>query len=291
MLCVGLGDWCYPRDIQFPVAPTRLTDSLYFYQMSKYLAYFSQRLFGEDRGYEAKAREMKIAVDKQFLRANGEVANNSITALAAYLYFFEPDEETDRLMTARLVKEIRKRKYGSFFGILGNKYLHRVLFERGLGDISMKIWECNEYPSFGYWIRRGATSIFEDFEDRLSRNHHMYGDISAVFYTYIAGVSYRMRDGVVHAHIKIPVLHSVQFAKASIDTPNGRLAVEWKRAGKKIFVQISTPPDTMGTVEYKCKRTELTSFEQKEDKSIHKTQEKITNDKKNKQKRLVRIIF
>ncbi|MBQ7369286.1 MAG: hypothetical protein IJW60_06245, partial [Clostridia bacterium] len=259
LLCVGLGDWCYPRDVTFPIAPTRLTDSLYFYKMSQYLSCFCVKLFGEDKGYEEKAIQVKSAIEKAFLGENGQVANNSITALAAYLYFLEPDKETDALITARLVKEIRKKKYGSFFGILGNKYLHRVLFARGLGDISVKIWERNEYPSFGYCIRHGAVSMCEDFEDRLSRNHHMFGDISAVFYSCIAGIGYYMENGIVCVQIKIPDLKKIRSAQANIDTPNGRLSVKWAKEKDGIHVKVRTPSDTLGAIEYHGQKIELVS--------------------------------
>lgn len=259
LLCVGLGDWCYPRDIKFPIAPTRLTDSLYFYKMSQYLAYFSMRLFGQEKDYTNKANEMKLAVDKEFLGENGKVANDSITALAAYLYFLAPDEKTDALITARLVKEIRKRKYGSFFGILGNKYLHRVLFERELGDISIKIWERDEYPSFGYWLRRGAVNMLEDFEDRLSRNHHMFGDISAVFYSCIVGVDYSIENGIVRLEVKIPKLKRIKNASATVDTPNGKIRVSWSKKKGKIYAKISSPVDVVGTICYQQQTFDLVS--------------------------------
>lgn len=247
-VCFGLGDWFYPLDKKMKVAPTRLTDTLYAYRMARYLEFFGNRLFGNDCGYRKRAEDIKAAADRAFLKPDGHVANDAITALAAYLYFFELDKETDEKITKRLVRAIRNKKYGSFFGILGNKYLHRVLFKRGFGDISVRIWESDEYPSFGWWIKRGNVSLLEDYEDVLSRNHHMFGDISAVFYSCVVGADYYVFDGMLYLQVNIPKLKSISHAKGSFRTPNGKVSVEWQKNQKGYFVKLSLPSGTNATV-------------------------------------------
>ena len=101
--------------------------------------------------------------------------------------------------------------------------------------------------------------MVEDFEDRLSRNHHMYGDISAVFYSCIVGVNYRMENGITHVEIKIPQLKGVSSACASVDTPNGKLSVKWIKEKGKVRVSVCAPLDTVGTVTYKGKTLRLSA--------------------------------
>ena len=61
-------------------------------------------------------------------------------------------------------------------------------------DLAYKVATQEDFPSWGAWIKEGATTLFEDWkvdEERkgaMSRNHIMFGEISAWFYKALGGI-------------------------------------------------------------------------------------------------------
>ena len=72
---------------------------------------------------------------------------------------------------------------------LGAKYLLNALLENGRADVAYRIASQKDLPSWGWWIEQGATTLWEQWNGADSRNHIMFGDISAWFYKALAGIN------------------------------------------------------------------------------------------------------
>ena len=64
----------------------------------------------------------------------------------------------------------------------------RVLADHGYVDTAYRIFTQDAYPGYVDWIRRGATTLWESFPGKSSRNHIMFGDTVAWFMTYPGGL-------------------------------------------------------------------------------------------------------
>ncbi|MBQ8725886.1 MAG: family 78 glycoside hydrolase catalytic domain [Clostridia bacterium] len=232
---MGLGDWNYPKNIEIDLCPTRLTSSCYVYSMTKTFAEFS-RILGEEnkvKEYTEKAEKIKNRIKEEYL-VEKEIVGH--TAISALIYFDIANEKEKEILFEKLVKLVEKTGYKSIFGILGAKYTHNVLCKMGRIDVFIKMMKNSEYPSFGYWLERGATTLWEDFEGTNSRNHHMFADILAVMQTYVLGVNYA--DGELTV---TPYLEGFKNLEGSVLTVNGKVDVALKTDGTAVSGKIVAP--------------------------------------------------
>lgn len=143
-------------------------------------------------------------------------------------------------------------------GVLGGRVIFRVLAENGKCDLAYDMITRPDYPSYGNWVKRGATTLWECFDpsddSAASLNHHFWGDVSAWFYTYLAGIKINPtgRD-VTNVDIAPLFPQKLDSVSAYHDTAAGRISVCWERtseqsislkivAAQKIHGKIVSPP-------------------------------------------------
>lgn len=89
-------------------------------------------------------------------------------------------------------------------------------------------------PSYGDWIRRGATTLWEDWGDGSSRNHIMFGDIAAWFYQYLAGIQIDpAQPGFKHILIRPRPVGDLAWVRAKTESPFGPVASSWRRTARR----------------------------------------------------------
>ena len=256
---LGLGDWNYPKNVEFDVCPLKLISSSYYYSMVKLFSVFSGVLGEREKQavYQRKSEEIRKGIRAEFLQDGGK-ALKGMTALAAVLYFDIAEKEEKAELFSRLVDLIKKERYRALFGILGAKYVHNVLCEMGRADVFIKMMECSEYPSFGVWLTRGATTLWEDFEGTNSRNHHMFADISSVMQAYLLGVKQTNKNGRYCLRIE-PYLDGFDYLKGSVATVNGKVFAEYKKVDGGFDVCLEIPYGVDAVFGYKGQKVALTN--------------------------------
>ena len=194
----GLGDWV-PANTE---TPTVVTSSGYYYVDARIVAKAAAMLGKTDdaKKYNALADAIRRSFNKTLYKGDGVYANGSQTALSCAVYqgLVEPKEK-DRVM-AELAANVKRCNDHLDTGILGAKYLFHALSDNGQHDLAYRIATQTTPPSYGDWIRRGATTLWEDWGDGASRNHIMFGDISAWFYETLGGINVDPRQPGVQAH-------------------------------------------------------------------------------------------
>lgn len=184
-------------------------------------------------------------IEQDTLIVNGKCQTSQAMALY-YGIFNAPECDT---AFARLLEIIHE--CGDFLdlGILGGRVLFHVLAEYGHTDLAWKMAIENDWPSYGDCVRKGATTLWENFNPKgdgqkipLSLNHHFWGDISAWFIKDVAGI--RMNpDGhnVNRVEIRPAFVTALENASAYYDAPAGRVSSSWKRAGDAIEITLEIP--------------------------------------------------
>src|SRR5205085_2079109 len=116
-------------------------------------------------------------------------SNGSQTALSCVLYQGLAPLEAKSGVLDLLAKSIESHDNHIDTGILGAKYLLNTLTDNGRTDLAYRIATQKTQPGWGWWLEQGATTLWESWQGNDSRNHIMFGDISAWFVKALAGIN------------------------------------------------------------------------------------------------------
>lgn len=242
---IGLGDWCH-SDRKRAVT-VRLTDSAYYYHFHRELAAWAKRFGESELSVEMDCRADRIAnsFNAKFYRGSGVYANGEWTALAAPLYFKGLcvwGEE--RQVAEELARRVRANAHRCDYGILGSKWIPRVLAEYGHADDAWQLFVHSDSPSYLQWLENGYDTLGESmvgYAWASSRNHVMFADYSAWFYRYAAGIV-PLEPGFRVVAFRPCVIDGVDFAEAWHRTPYGVIRAGWRRkADGTVQYEFSAP--------------------------------------------------
>jgi alpha-L-rhamnosidase len=257
----NLGDW-----VPFKTkTPENLTSTAYFFRDATIMAEAAALLGKEEdkAKYQALAANIKKAYNKQFFdEKTGLYANGSQTAQSAALYFGLAEPEHRGLILEKLLADIQKNNGHIDTGILGSKYLPNVLTDTGHADVFYEMATKTTNPSWGWWLEQGGTTLWEQWDGGMSRNHIMFGEIDAWFYKALAGINPDpAAPGFKHILLRPHPVKGLRFAKARYQTPRGLIESSWeKKEDPDIFKwEITIPPNTTATVHLPAKESHLIS--------------------------------
>ncbi len=140
-------------------------------------------------------------------------------------------------------------------GFLGTPYLLEVLAQNGYADLAYKLLFNTAYPSWGYMIDHGATTMWErwngnrmlDDPTMNSFNHYAYGAVGAWIYRYAAGIDATPLDAGFHTVVLHPVfdarLSPVSF---TYDSAYGPIHSGWTAKGSVADWTVTIPANTTG---------------------------------------------
>lgn len=244
----GLGDWCMPD--RAPVNTVELTSSAFYYRDAWLFSRFAT-LVGEAENdallYGRLAEDIKASFNRKFYRGDGVFGDGSWTALAAPLYFGLAPQGEERKIADLLASKVAAADCRANFGILGAKYVPRVLADYGYAELACRILMQEEYPGWGYWIRHGATTLWEDWKGDTSRNHIMFGDVGAWMFEYLAGVR-PLKNGFSEFRVAPNAVCGLTNLIMTHDTPRGRIVVDWTREEKRFILTLTVPKGTSAEV-------------------------------------------
>lgn len=236
----GLGDWsCYRSD---EMTATVFTSTAYFYYAAKLISFYKKE-------YTALAEGIKESLNRNFYRGNGIYSDGKRTALAAALYFDIAPAEVKPLVVEQLVKAVREYKHTAGFGIFGCKYIPRVLADHGCIADAYKLITQQEFPGWGYFVKKGATTLWERWDGSDSQNHIMFGDISAWMFEYLAGIKPDVENPGFKCFTVKPAYELLDRVNASHESPYGVIKVQWsKNAAGKLTGSVEVPAGSTATV-------------------------------------------
>ncbi len=265
LLNFGLGDWVPPGGIvETPVA---LTSTAYYYA-DLIITAKTARLLGrntEAEEYFAEAEYVKEAFRREFLHEDGTVGIGDACSYSCAIGLGLLNEDEIPGCTERLAEIFRGNGAKAAFGILGAKYTLRALAEQGYGNLVYDIMTQEEFPGWGGWVKQGATTLWETWEGNASKNHIMFGDISACMYQYFAGIMpMEEYPGFRRFRVKPVFPDQLDFVTMTYDSPQGTIAAEWKREGDRIAYKLTVPEGSEALLCLPGRETELVKSGTKE---------------------------
>ncbi len=248
LLCIGLGDWCHVGDIP-PKAPLILTDTVMALDIASKMAVMLEAIGRADDAAYAKeqAGAYREAIRAHLIDSDSMLAvGNCQSSQAMCLHYGVFDASEENAAFARLLELIHAYDDHIDVGVLGGRVIFHVLSRFGYSDLAYKMITREDYPSFGNWVKRGATTLWENFQPDCvsSMNHHFWGDISAWFIKCVAGIVLNPNQNNVNELLIAPsFIGALQHACAYHVAPAGKISVSWQRDGEGIVLDVKIPTD------------------------------------------------
>lgn len=244
LIAIGLGDWCHIGYNGSQQAPLILTDSIISMEIFRKAAFMFETI-GDQKAYkiaENLYNNMRESIRSKLIDFSAMTAlGNCQTSQAMAIWYgiFDGNEKAAAFKV--LLNQIKAADNHMDVGVLGGRVLFRVLSENGEADLAYEMITRPDFPSYGNWLKRGATTLWENFYGGDgyvdSLNHHFWGDISAWFYRYLAGINVNpQKQDANTIHIEPVFIKKLDFVKASYTAKDGTVAVDWKRENDTVII-------------------------------------------------------
>jgi len=252
----GPADCCVTKEVPHSVmTPGLLMSTGYHYYNYKLLERFA-RILGDEKEVEANRLEAE-RVREAFLKKwwneeSGKVDTGAPGSQAFALWLGILPEESRKLAAKVMHDGLAEKGYRILMGNLNTKYVMEMLTEYGYIDAAWKLITRETYPSWGFMLQNGATTIWERFEFKRgsgmnSHDHPMYGAIGNWFYSHIAGVKPGCdgwQEFVVRPYLPADLL----YAEAGVETPLGMIYLKWQKQLGCTDLLLSVPFGTTAKV-------------------------------------------
>lgn len=233
-----LGDWSYPDSNELP------QEYINTYFLIKCLSTFKD-ICGvagvqmHERFGKALLQTREAFRKKWFDTNTGSYFNG---AHAADAFALDIDLGDDRTQKNIVVKYAKMKRFDT--GIFGTELLLATLERLDANDVIYSLLSSTRYPSFGYWKKQGATSLWEDWSGCFmtspgvisSRNHAMFAASQKYLYTALAGI--KKVDGEIIVTPKR--IHGLRHVTAQmVDDDGKRTAVEIRNGlfSSRVFIK------------------------------------------------------
>jgi alpha-L-rhamnosidase len=269
----GLGDWVPVKS----KAPVELTSTCYYYADVMILAK-AAALFGkkqDELNYSALAKKIKTAFNEKYLDKSQNIYGTGLqTELSVPLYWGLVPDELKNKIAASLAKRVEADQWQLDVGLLGQKAILNALSENGYADIAYRLASRETYPSWGWWIKNGATTLYENWDidaaNDISLNHIMFGEIGAWLYKGLGGIYPDPKHpGFKHILFKPNFATDLDEFEATHKSLYGEIKSSWKTLGTKIIYTVVVPPNASATV----------FFTSVKDKKISLQGDRVVNNK------------
>jgi len=253
------GDWL---SVNEPTSDDFIGSSYYAY-CAALMAEMAEALGKEEdaKYYDSLFENIQKAFSKKYILGNGHTTEETQTSYALALFFNLYPEELAQKGADRLAEKIKLNGNKFTTGFLGTKHVMLVLAQYGYSDLAYKLFQQTEYPSWGYSVVNGATSIWErwnsytkDADKNSSLNvgmnsfsHYAFGSVTEWMFIY--GLGIETEDaGFRNIIIKPSISNEMEFMKGSYNSINGMIASGWELKGDKLSLNVSIPVNTKAKI-------------------------------------------
>ena len=252
-------DWLAPD----PHTPKELIDTAYWALVAREMEEMATALHrpADAAKYREQYEHIAAAYRAAFVKADGSVAGDTQTAYLATLFTAIAPQALRANMMERLVKNIQAHGNHLTTGFLGTPFLLFVLDQNHETDLAFKLLLSDTYPSWGYMVKKGATTWWERWNGDTgdpsmnSYNHYAFGSVMAWVYRRAAGIDTDATGpGFHHLTIEPHFDASLPALHVAYDSDYGTIVSDWKQSEHRFTITI--PANTTATVILPMNRTE-----------------------------------
>ena len=246
----NLGEWVPPTPTEIP--PSFVSSAYYYYDLT--LMAEMAKVLGKESdaaSFFKTAETTKQAFNKRYYYP--EKFSYSIGRQGANVFplAFDlvPKEQIQNVFQT-LTHNIGVNTKGHFdTGMMGTPYLLEVLTKYGRPDLAYTVMNRRDFPSFGYNIERGATTLWETWSGKDSHSHPMFGSVCAWFFQGLAGINPDPKNpGFKHTIIKPNGRDELDFTNTTYSSIYGDITSNWEYKNGVLKLQVEIPPNTTASV-------------------------------------------
>jgi alpha-L-rhamnosidase len=244
----GRGDWVPVKSS----SSLEYTSSVYFYTDAIIMAK-TARIFGRTKDesyYTALATKIRNAINNKYFNKETCLYGSGVqTELSMALQWNVVPEEYRKQLAQNLAKRVVADNMHLDVGVLGAKAVLNALSENGQEEIAYKLAAQDTYPSWGWWIANGATTLHENWDMQaprdISQNHMMFGEVGGWFFKGLGGIHPdELKPGFQNVSLRPHFVEGLDKFSAAYEGPYGKIISSWKRIGKGIEYSVVIPANS-----------------------------------------------
>ncbi|VGO12678.1 hypothetical protein PDESU_01231 [Pontiella desulfatans] len=252
----GFGDWLAVGSS----TPKDVISTAYFAYSTSLMAEMAEAIGkkADATTYRELFERIREHFQKTFVDADGRVKGNTQTAYCMALHYDLLTEKQRRQAAAHLVERIKAKDYHLSVGFLGVPILLPTLTEIGRSDLAYRLLQNKTYPSWGYSVEQGATTIWERWDSWTrekgfnagamnSFNHYAYGACSEWMFYSMLGIDLDAA-GYKTIRMKPEIGSGITWAKGHYDSIRGRISSDWKIEDDTFHWKVEIPANSTATM-------------------------------------------
>lgn len=264
------GDWLNQNE----PTPLYYVDTVYFAYSAKLMADMAQATHRDREAgdYRELFQNIKTAFNRKYVKPEGTLTVDTQTAYALALFMDLLPENLRLAAGNRLAQKIGANDTRMSTGFLGTRPLLPVLSSVGQHDLAVRLLQSRRFPSWGYEVEQGATTIWERWDSftkehgfdgqtgkqNASMNsfaHYSFGAVCEWLFFQLAGID-SDRPGWKHIVLRPtpptpgsnPEHKPIDWVKAHYDSAHGRIVSNWKVDNGRFELETTIPANTTATV-------------------------------------------
>ena len=241
--------------------PTDVLATAYFANSTKLMARTAEALgkTADAEKYNRLLEQIKQAFNNAYVTDDGRIKGDTQTTYVLALAFDLLAQEMRTLAARYLVEDIEKRRWHLSTGFIGTKDLMMVLTHIGRSDVAYRLFHNDTFPSWGFSIRHGATTIWERWDgwtpekgfqnyEMNSFNHYSFGAVADWMFKTVGGIDTN-GPGYKRIIIRPQPGGKLRFAKVSYKSIHGKIATHWRLEQPALLkLDVTIPANTTATV-------------------------------------------
>ena len=262
------GDWLSVEE----KTPLDYIDTVYFAYSAKLMSEMASAIGKESEAisYRELFENIKTAFNQKYVMADGSLTIDSQTAYVLALHMGLLPENlrpaAGKILARRIQAKANADNSGMTTGFLGTGQLLPALSDAGQLDTAGQLFQSLKYPSWGYEVAQGATTIWERWNSYTKEKgfgdasmnsfaHYSFGAVGEWIFSRLAGIDF---DDAGGQHIIIRptppdsklelATKPIDWVKAHYDSIHGRIVSNWKLNAGRFELEVTIPANTTATV-------------------------------------------
>ncbi len=262
------GDWVAPpeaMDSVQPPAPADTTDkkliaNAFLAKHLSLMAWTANKLgkTADATRWQQEFQTMRQRIQKTYWNSDRSNFSNGTQTSYAITQAFDlvpPVRRAD--FAVSFLKRIQEKDHNHIrTGVIGTQWLNHALDDSSLSDTALTLATQKTYPSWGYMIDHGATTVWELWngdtaEPSMNSGNHiaMIGDSISWCFEYLAGIQTDpATPGYSHIILAPTIPSALTEVNASHHTPHGLVRSHWKKEADGFAWNVEIPANTDATL-------------------------------------------
>jgi len=258
------GDWLAMGE----KTPIETIDAIYYGYTARLMAEMAAAIgrTSDAAAYQGILDKVRAAFVADYVEADGTLKVDTQTAYALALFTEILPAEHRAAAAARLVALIEKNDVRMATGFLGTRPILPVLSEHGYHDLAARLAQSRRFPSWGYEVVNGATTIWERWNSYTKKDgfgnaamnsfsHYAFGAVGEWMFRYLVGID---TDGPGFEKLVIrprppkpgsnPEHESISWVEAEYESIHGAIAVSWRLKDGRLTLDVTIPANTSAEI-------------------------------------------